>query len=205
MRVSSNAKMSDKQLAIFSANARELRKSAGFKTKDFADYVGVGATYYSVVENGHKCPSPELAERIAGAFGMTVKEMLIPLEEQTEQSRIDYGKKLRIAREKKGLTAVEVAGALGIPSAVYKEYEKGLCSITEREKNTLERLLLKEEVKHPVEVQKQTPKVEKPKADIVDIMLEHIKDLQVDVETQKKAFRFLHELKLAEEEKRLFG
>jgi hypothetical protein len=100
-----------------------------------------------------------------------------------------------------------VAGALGIPLSVYKEYEQGLCSIKEREIDLLDKLLDMSKKPEVVEVEKEVVvkvPVEIP-AEICDLILTHIKDLQVDEATQKTVWRYFNNVKLDAEERKLFG
>lgn len=102
-----------------------------------------------------------------------------------------------------------VAGALGIPVAVYKEYEQGLCSIPERNMNTLYKLLSNDDVKaeepKPIEVKAVEEKAGDVPSEICDIILGHITDLKVDKDTQKKVWHYFSRVKLDAEERRLFG
>lgn len=205
--------MTDAQGKAFGAEMRRLRKEAGMTTAEFANYMGVTATYISNLELGNRKPSPQLAERVASAFSTNVADMLVPYEEREREARVNFGKALRNRRTEKGLTVQVVAGALGIPSEVYREYESGLCSIPEHKLNTLRILLSgneKAEELKPVEVEELKP-VEAtedqsliPTA-ICDVILEHVTDLKVEVSVQKELWRFFSRLKLDAEEKRLFG
>ena len=203
MRVSSNSKMTDAEGKVFGKEMRRLRKEAGMSAKQFGEYIGVSQTHISQLECGHKKPSPQLAERIAEAFDTMVEDMLKPFDEKVEEERRAYGKELARRRTARGLSSATVAGALGIPVSVYREYEFGKCSITEREKELLDNLLNdkpKEEPKKEV-----LPLAEDVPTDICDIILGHIKDLQVDADTQKKVWRYFSGAKLLAEERRLFG
>lgn len=162
MRVSSNSAMTDAQNAIFGAELKRLRKQEK-----------LSATAFGELE---RKPSPELAERIADAFNVKVEDMLVTHDEKVWETRREYGKTIRERRRSKGLTVNVVAGALGVPTAVYKEYEQGLCSITEQQKFALDTILgLNEEPKVIekeiiVEIPAEIPTV------ICDVIMEHIKD-----------------------------
>ena len=98
-----------------------------------------------------------------------------------------------------------VAFTLFGDAVMYKEYEQGLCSITEQQKFVLDTILgLNEEPKVIekeiiVEIPAEIPTV------ICDVIMEHIKDLQIDAEAQKKIWRYFRKVKLDEEERKLFG
>lgn len=205
MRVSSNSAITDAQNAIFGAELKRLRKQEKLSATAFAELVGVNAGHIYALEAGKRKPSPELAERIADVFNIRVEDMLVTHDEKVWETRREYGKTIRERRRSKGLTVNVVAGALGVPTAVYKEFEQGLCSITEQQKFVLDTILgLNEEPKVIekeiiVEMPAEIPTV------ICDVIMEHIKDLQIDAEAQKKIWRYFRKVKLDEEEHRLFG
>lgn len=201
MRVSSNATMTDAQYEVFRAELKRLRTKEGLTGAAFGELVGCSAVHISSIETGKKKPSPELAERIADAFDLKVSDMFVSNDERVWEMRKKYGKSIKARREEKGISMNTMAGALGIPFAVYKEYEQGLCSITDREMDIINRLLgIGEERK--VEVKTV---VEEVPADICEIILGHIKDLSVDGATQKKVWQYFSKVKLDAEERRLFG
>lgn len=210
MRVSGNSRMTDAQSKAFGAEMKRLRKEAKLSTADFAKYMGISQAYVCNLESASRKPSPELAKRIADAFDSTVDEMCIPHSEKIAEERRAYGKKIREARRAKGYSVNLVAGALGIPPTVYNEYELGLCSITDRNIVTLNNLLdIGKPKAEPKEEPKTEPKAEKVASEtpteICDIILEHITDLKVDKDTQKKVWHYFSRLKLEAEERRLFG
>ena len=205
MRVSSNSKMTDAEAKTFGSELKRLREEAGLTGVAFAELIGTSAGHISQLERGTKKPSPELAERIADAFNVTVSDMLISNDTRITEMRRKIGAKLRDKRREKGLAINTIAGALGVLPYVYEEYEKGLCSITDREMDILNKLLgINEEpkvetVKEVVEVPAEIP------AEIYDIILKHIKDLQVDEATQRVVWRYFNQVRVDAEERRLFG
>jgi transcriptional regulator with XRE-family HTH domain len=205
MRVSSNATMTDAESKAFGSEMKRLREEAGFSGTAFSELMGVSESHISQLERGTKKPSPELAERIADAFNVTVSDMLKPHDERVQEIRRKIGASLRDKRREKGLAISTIAGALGVLPYVYEEYEKGLCSITDREMDILNKLLgVNEEpkvevVEKVVEVPAEIP------AEIYDIILKHIKDLQVDEATQRVVWRYFNKVRVDAEERRLFG
>lgn len=197
--------MTDAQSKVFSAEMKRLRKEAGMTTKEFASYVGISQAYVCNIESASRKPSPQLAEKIANAFDKTVDDMFISKDDRAREFREKYGATLKSHREEKGLPCSMVAGALGIPPAVYKEYEQGLCSITDRNMEMLDKLLgIGEkpkvvETKVVVEVPAEIP------AKICNIILEHVRDLQIDESEQKEVWRYFSRARLDAEERRLFG
>ena len=210
MRVSSNSLMTDEESKTFGAELKRLREEAGFTGMAFSELIGASGGHISQIERGVKKPSPELAERIADVFGVTVDGMLgekedKPDDDSVREIRIKFGKTLKEHREAKGLPIAVVAGALGIPTSVYKEYEQGLCSITDREMDMLGRLL---GIGEKPKVVEKTVTVEVPaeiRLDMCDTILAHIKDLQISEDEQKEVWRYFKELKLNAEERTLFG
>ena len=207
MRVSSNSTMTDEQGKVFASEMKRLRGEAGLRQGEFADLVGISPSYANNLECGKRKPSPQLAEKIADAFSTTVAEMLgdKPDDDSVREIRIKFGKILKEHREAKGLPIAVVAGALGIPTSVYKEYEQGLCSITDREMDMLRRLL---GIGEKPKVVEKTVTVEVPaeiRLDMCDTILAHIKDLQISEDEQKEVWRYFKELKLNAEERTLFG
>lgn len=199
------SKMTAEQSKAFGAEMKRLRKDAGLTISEFAKYLEVSASYVCSLEQARKKPSPTLAEKIAGVFNTTVDSMLAPADSRVDEFRKKYGAALREHREKKGLPCAVVAGALGIPPYVYKEYEQGLCSVTEREIDILNRLL--DIGKKPEVVERQVV-VEVPAdipTEICDMILGHVKDLQVGMDEQKQVWRYFSRAKLNAEEKKLFS
>ena len=197
--------MTDAEAKTFGSELKRLREEAGLTGVAFAELIGTSAGHISQLERGTKKPSPELAERIADAFNVTVSDMLISNDTRITEMRRKIGAKFRDKRREKGLAINTIAGALGVLPYVYEEYEKGLCSITDREMDILNKLLgINEEpkvetVKEVVEVPAEIP------AQICDLILGHIKDLQVSEDEQKEVWRYFNKVKLDAEERRLFG
>lgn len=202
--------MTDEQGKRFAAEIKRLRKEAGLTQEEFADLVGISQSYTNNLECGRRKPSPQLADKIADAFSTTTAEMLGAKEDKPDDDgvweiRRKFGATIKSHREAKGLPIAILAGALGIPTSVYKEYEQGLCSITDREMDTLRRLL---GIGEKPKVVEKTVTVEVPAevpVKICDIILAHIKDLQVSEDEQKEVWRYFKELKLNAEERTLFG
>lgn len=207
MGKANNTTFTEEQGRVFGSETRRLRKDAGFKLRHFSELIGVSENYMCKIEHGKKSPSPQLAERIASAFDLTVEQMLEakPSEDRVWEFRRNYGAMLKEHREAKGLPCRVIAGALGVSPQVYKEWEQGLCSVTEYQMEMLGKLLgIGEKPKiETVEVVVEVP-AEVP-TEICDIILGHIKDLGDDVDAQKKVWRFFTDMRIAAEERRLFG
>lgn len=203
--------LTEEQAKEYAKNLRARRKEAKVTAGELAELVGVSSGYIYEIECGRAKPSPQLASRIEDAFG--AKPRLDKVDENVLEDRKEYGNKLFHARMNKGYKRSLVAGALGIPVDVYVEYERGECSIPDSKKETLEKLLGIGEVVEEPPVTKETPVTfgipveDTPpvEIDVCDIILDHVKDLKVDVETQKRVWRYFMDMKMREEERRLFG
>lgn len=202
----------DEQGKLFGAEARRLRADAGFSLRQFSELIGITENYYCKIEHGKKHPSPQLAERIASAFDTTIEQMLDakpsdpkPSDDAAWAFRKNYGAMLKEHRDAKGLPSRVVAGALGVPPQVYKEWEQGLCSVTEYQMEMLGKLLgIGEKLKVVeteviVEVPAEVPN------EICDTILAHVKDLQISEGEQKEVWRYFSKTKLDAEERKLFG
>ena len=62
--------------AALGARLRELRRGKGLKLAALAHQSGVSLAYVSEVERGRKLPSLEVLDRLAGALGLSVLEVL---------------------------------------------------------------------------------------------------------------------------------
>ena len=207
MKAMNDFTFTDEQGRVFGSEARRLRKDAGFKLRHFAELIGVSENYLCKIEHGKKSPSLKLAERIADAFDTTVEQMLDPKpsDDRVWEFRRNYGAKLKEHREAKGLPPKVLAGALGVPIQVYREWEQGLCSITDTQMAMLDRLLgIGEKPKVITETKVVKTPAEVP-IEICNIILGHIKDLGDDVCEQRRVWRYFTDVLIAAEERELFG
>ena len=62
--------------AALGARLRELRKKKGLKLVALANKSAVSLAYVSEVERGRKLPSLEVLDRLAGALGLSVLDVL---------------------------------------------------------------------------------------------------------------------------------
>lgn len=197
--------LTDEQRKVFASEMKRLREEANMSTTEFSKYLGVSQSYVSNIECVNRTPSMPLMEKIASAFDTTVDAMLSPIDERVNEFRRKYGATLKQHREEKGLPCAMIAGALGIPTAVYKEYEQGLCSITDRNMELLDKLLGIGEKPKVVETEVIVEIPAEVPNEICDIILAHVKDLQISDDEQKEVWRYFSKVKLDAEERRLFG
>ena len=198
-------RMNGEQYENFRQNLKSLRTDSGLSAAELCEMLGVSHSYVYNIENGRDRPSLELAEKIADTFGLPLKDMYISERDRKREARRAYGRSLMKKRMSKGLTLSTVAGALGTTVAVYKEVEAGDCSVSDSWKKTLE-VMLGDSKPEPV---KEEPKKVEPTVtipdEIVDVILKHVKDLNVSTDIQKRVFRYFSEVELANRERRLFG
>ena len=100
---------------------RILRQQRGLTLQDVATRSGLSRSYLSEIENGKKQPSVKALEAIAAALNVSLK-VLLPEAKETE---IGLGERLRLAREREGMSLTEVAEAVGISSGYLGEIERG--------------------------------------------------------------------------------
>jgi transcriptional regulator with XRE-family HTH domain len=68
---------------------RELRQERGQRLKDVSEIAGISIPYLSDLERGRTNPSLETLQTLAGAYGISVHDLLEPVEfygEQTESA-----------------------------------------------------------------------------------------------------------------------
>jgi transcriptional regulator with XRE-family HTH domain len=100
---------------------RILRQQRGLTLQDVATRSGLSRSYLSEIENGKKKPSIKALEAIAGALNVSL-EVLLP--EPTE-AEIRLGDRLKLAREREGMSVTEVAESVGISPGYLGEIERG--------------------------------------------------------------------------------
>lgn len=100
---------------------RVLRQQRGLTLQELADRAGLSRSYLSEIERGKKQPSIKVLETIASALNVSL-EVLVSQETEGE---VGLGGKLRLAREREGMTVAEVAEAVGISPGYLGEIERG--------------------------------------------------------------------------------
>jgi transcriptional regulator with XRE-family HTH domain len=100
---------------------RILRQQRDLTLQDIAERSGLSRSYLSEIENGKKQPSVKALEAIAAALNVSL-EVLLPEEKEAE---IGLGERLRLAREREGMSLTEVAEAAGISPGYLGEIERG--------------------------------------------------------------------------------
>lgn len=67
-----------------SADLKKYRRARGMTQQQVADMLGVDRTTYTLYENKKVQPSVEKLKKLAGIFGVSIVELLDPIEESTE-------------------------------------------------------------------------------------------------------------------------
>lgn len=68
----------------FGTLVRRLRKAQGYSQEGFAFRAGLHPTYLNSIERGNRNISLRTADRIAGAFGMSLSSLFLELERDRE-------------------------------------------------------------------------------------------------------------------------
>lgn len=100
---------------------RELRDERGYSLQDLAQKAGVSVSYLSEIERGTKKPSLKTLEKIATALNIS-REQLV----ETDLTRGPVlGHRLRLLRERLGISLSQFAAQVGISPSYLSEIERG--------------------------------------------------------------------------------
>ncbi|MBE3581885.1 MAG: transcriptional regulator [Thermoanaerobacteraceae bacterium] len=100
---------------------RQLREERGYSLQDLARRAELSVSYLSEIERGTKKPSLKTLERIAGALNVP-REQLV---EADPPRGLDLGQRLRLLREKAGLSLTQFASKVNISPSYLSEIERG--------------------------------------------------------------------------------
>jgi len=100
---------------------RLLREERGYTLQEFAQKANVSVSYLSELERGAKQPSLKTLDKLASALNLP-REQLV---DTTATDKLGLGDKLRLARERKGLTLAQLAKELNLSAAYLSEIETG--------------------------------------------------------------------------------
>lgn len=105
---------------------RIFRERRGLTLQEVASRSGLSRSYISEIENGKKQPSLKTLEALAGALNVAL-EALMPEGDLEVDAEADnpLGDRLRLARERKGMSLAEAAEAAGISVSYLSEIERG--------------------------------------------------------------------------------
>ncbi len=112
---------------------RKYRRRRGYTLKDLARSTGLSVSYLSEVERGLKTPSLESLQRMCEALNISEALVLKPAPPaEPRPARSDgegempmtLGQKLRLQREREGLSIKEVAEACGISPSYLSDVER---------------------------------------------------------------------------------
>ncbi|KUK10668.1 MAG: Transcriptional regulator, XRE family [Clostridia bacterium 41_269] len=105
-------------MKVDGAKIRKLREERGYTLSQFAKKADISVSYMSEIEQGLTNPSLKTIQKIAEALNIDKSQLL-------EAQDINLGTKLRLIRNKKGLTLTELAQKLEISSSYLSEIERG--------------------------------------------------------------------------------
>lgn len=100
---------------------RQLREERGYSLQDLAQKAGVSVSYLSEIERGAKKPSLKTLERIAAALNIP-REQLV---EADLNRGLVLGQRLRLLRERGGLSLSQFAAQVRISPSYLSEIERG--------------------------------------------------------------------------------
>jgi transcriptional regulator with XRE-family HTH domain len=99
---------------------RALRDEKKLTLDDLSRQLDLSVAYLSEIEVGARTPSVQTLQKISRFFGVPVSLFL-----QTQGKLLTTGKKIRIAREARGLTQKQLAGASDVSPGLIAQLEAG--------------------------------------------------------------------------------
>ena len=217
---------SPQERANFVAQMISFQEKENISNKDLAQALDVSDNYICQIRKGKQNASPRIIKGVSDLSGIKVADLIRDPQEIAQAERAKYGRKLRKARLARGMSLLQVAQYLGTTKLVYAEMEDGKCSTCDDFKKQLEKLFFAEPVVTKLEPAKASeakpaspaepklaPKAE-PKAEdtatdipleVIDVVIKHVKDLNVSEDIQRKVYRAFSEYQLAKREEALFG
>ena len=120
----------ERQIIIeFGRRLREARKRAGLSQAEVATRLGIGQAYVSRVERGRENITLSACVRFARAVGWS-PDFSPPNPRDGDGIGIPFGRRLREARKRAGLSQAEVARRLGMTQSYVSRVERGDQNIT---------------------------------------------------------------------------
>ena len=113
----------------FGRRLRDARKQAGLTQAEVARRVGARQGYVSSVERGAQNITLSYCVRFADAVGCTFSTEFMR-EPADSDGIVEFGRRLREARKRLGLSQAEVAARLGVTQAYVSRIELGRANIT---------------------------------------------------------------------------
>lgn len=108
-------------MRICGQKIRELREGRGYSLQDLAQKARVSVSYLSEIERGTKRPSLKTLERIAQALNIPRDQLV----EAGDGRGLELGQRVRLFRERAGLSLTEFAAKVGISPSYLSEIERG--------------------------------------------------------------------------------
>ena len=115
------------ELTEIGAALRRLRQDRGLSQSELARRTGAARTYLLAVEQGHHEPSLELLGRIATALGSAPADLVRSLAgERFSNPAAPLAERVRLRRERLGLSASQLAIRAGTTRATISQIEGGV-------------------------------------------------------------------------------
>lgn len=108
-------------MKVNNSKIRFLREEKGYTLTELAKEAGMSFSYLSEIERGSKQPSLKTLEKLSQALQIP-REEIIDL--QDGNVKVSFGDKVRLAREKKGLTGIAFAAQIGLSPSYVSEMER---------------------------------------------------------------------------------
>lgn len=220
---STRSPLTEVEALAFSKNMRIFQEKEDLTVKELAELLGVSSGYISNIKAGQYKASPRIVEELSKLSKIPESVLLTDPEDVVWAERKEFGKRCRKARSSLGYTKKQVCDFAGIgTSRILDEIESGQCSTTPEQREKLEKLLFPKmtvvaeatptpEAEKPAETVKEDKSevVAKTEAgipyEVIDVVIKHVKDLNVSEDIQRKVFRSLSEYVTALKEEALFG
>lgn len=122
----------ERQLIIeFGRRLREARRRAGLSQAEVAARLGIRQSYVSRVELGTENITLSACVRFAQAIGCLFSTEFTPPQPRTSDSSFaEFGRRLREARQRAGISQVALAARLGMTQGYVSRVERGAQNIS---------------------------------------------------------------------------
>lgn len=189
--------LTKEEAAIFAAKLEKVRKEWDLSRGRLGVAIGCSENYIYLIERQNKTPSVEFARNVCKMFGLSYAQMTKSDESLKEME--EYGKSVRKRRESKNLSRKTLADLIGENEFVIKEVEEGRWALGNKKRRSLESLF-GESVSPSKEKSADTEHCR-----ILDLTIEHVKDINVTEDVQKSIFHCLRDIQTKILEEKLFA
>ena len=113
---------------MFFQRIKELRKEKGLTQKEISKFLGFSDRTVGYYETGQRTPPPDILEKLADYFGVSVDYLLGRTDINnawSEEAGTTFAKRLKNLRISKGVTQEEISLVVGVPCHTISAYECG--------------------------------------------------------------------------------